>query len=119
MYIDKHMEWGSLVRKLRQEQGVSQDALAIRADTSQAAISAIERGRVSPSVGTVERLLMCLGYRMGVTAEPLPMDAPLESLMEQQRRSPYERLGRMSGSSSFILRHRAAAQALVEEASGQ
>ncbi|MGH2844879.1 MAG: helix-turn-helix domain-containing protein [Thermoleophilaceae bacterium] len=104
----------ALLRRLRAEQGVSQRELALRAGTSQAAISDIERGRVSPSVDTVERLLLCLGHRLGVTAEPLPMDSPLSSIMEIQRLSPYERLQRLSATSDFILRHRPAAREAAE-----
>jgi transcriptional regulator with XRE-family HTH domain len=101
---------GEIVRRIRQAQGVSQQALARRAGTSQAAVSDIERGRVSPSFETVEKLLLCLGHRLRAEAQPLPTDAPAESLMEAQRLTPYERLHRIGAGSSFILQLRPAAQ---------
>src|SRR4051794_29657762 len=97
---------GEMVRRIREAQGVSQQALARRAGTSQAAVSDIERGRGSPSFETVERLLFCLGHGLRAEARPLSTDAPAEALMEAQRLTPYERLQRIGGGSSFILRHR-------------
>jgi transcriptional regulator with XRE-family HTH domain len=102
------MGFGAILRQCRETQGVSQEALALRAGTSQAAISDIERGRVSPSFETAERLLLCLGQRLAIEAEPLRMDASLESLIETQRLSPQDRLGRMSAMASFMRRGRAA-----------
>jgi transcriptional regulator with XRE-family HTH domain len=102
------MDFGTLLRRQREAQGVSQQALALRAGTSQAAISDIERGRVSPSLETAERLLLCLGQRLVIEAQTLPMDASLESLIETQRLSPQDRLARMSGMADFMLRGRAA-----------
>jgi transcriptional regulator with XRE-family HTH domain len=103
------MEQGRIIRELRRQQGVSQQSLARRARTSQAAISDIERGRVSPSFETVGRLLLCLGHRLRLDAQPLPMDAPVESLMEAERLTPLERLERIAATSSFVLRHRTGA----------
>jgi transcriptional regulator with XRE-family HTH domain len=101
---------GELIRRVRQGQGVSQQSLARRAGTSQSAVSDIERGRVSPTFETVARLLLCLGHRLHAEAQPVPSDAPAESLMETQRLSPHERLQRLGAGSSFILQHRPAAQ---------
>ncbi len=62
------------IRALRTRHGISQRQLALRAGTSQAAISQLESGRRDLSVGTLERILLALGYRMNVVAEPLPLD---------------------------------------------
>jgi hypothetical protein len=62
------------IRALRQRHGISQRRLALRAGTSQAAISQLESGRRDLSVGTLERILLALGYRLNVVAEPLPLD---------------------------------------------
>jgi transcriptional regulator with XRE-family HTH domain len=48
---------GELLRESRLRHGLTQKQLAIRARTSQAAISRIERGLVSPTVETLEKLL--------------------------------------------------------------
>lgn len=55
------MSPGELLREARRRHGVSQKRLAIRAGTTQSAISRIERGGVSPSVETLGELLHLLG----------------------------------------------------------
>lgn len=49
--------------------GVSQKRLAMRASTTQSAISRIERDRVSPSVETLRELLYLLGEDLSLSAE--------------------------------------------------
>ena len=63
-------EAGDLVRELRLRRTMSQRALAELAGTRQAAISRIERGLVSPSVDTLERIVAAMGERLILTAEP-------------------------------------------------
>jgi len=48
----------------RREAGLTQAALAQRAATSQAAISAYESGRRSPSVETLSRILAAAGFEV-------------------------------------------------------
>ncbi len=70
-------EAGDLVRELRLRRTMSQRALAELAGTRQAAISRIERGLVSPSVDTLERIVAAMGERLILTAEPgASRDAP-------------------------------------------
>jgi transcriptional regulator with XRE-family HTH domain len=57
---------GQVLRAARQRHGVSQKRLAIRAGTTQSAISRIERDRVSPSVETLRELLYLLGEDLTV-----------------------------------------------------
>ena len=52
---------GQLLREARRRHGVTQAQLAIRASTTQSAISRIERDQVSPSVETLRELLHLLG----------------------------------------------------------
>jgi transcriptional regulator with XRE-family HTH domain len=52
---------GELLREARKRHGLSQERLAIRAGTTQSAISRIESGRVSPSVDTLWELFFVLG----------------------------------------------------------
>ena len=63
-------EAGDLVRELRLRRTMSQRELAELAGTRQAAISRIERGLVSPSVDTLERIVAAMGERLILTAEP-------------------------------------------------
>ncbi len=86
------MSVGESVRKARQRHGLSQRVLALRAGTDQAAISRIERGEVSPSVETVERLLAALGERLALEPMTLERDYDLLHMRATLRRSPEERL---------------------------
>jgi hypothetical protein len=51
----------------RKAAGLTQAALAASAGTSQPAVSAYERGRRSPSVATLDRLLAACGVRADIT----------------------------------------------------
>ena len=53
-----------LIRIARRRAGLTQEALARRAATSQAAISAYESGRRSPSVATLTRILEAAGFEL-------------------------------------------------------
>jgi transcriptional regulator with XRE-family HTH domain len=76
----------ALVREARRRQGISQAQLALRAGTSQHAVSLIERGLRRPSLDTLERLLLATGHRL---AEGLAVVAteedPIHLAAEQQR----------------------------------
>jgi transcriptional regulator with XRE-family HTH domain len=74
---------GDLIREARERHGLDQRALARRARTSQGQISKIERGVVSPSVSTLERLLGVMGERLGL--EALPGPRPNQSTRELRR----------------------------------
>jgi transcriptional regulator with XRE-family HTH domain len=65
------MSPGQLLREARRRHGVTQEQLAARARTSQAAISRIERDVVSPSVSTLATLLALLGEELELTASPI------------------------------------------------
>jgi transcriptional regulator with XRE-family HTH domain len=62
---------GELLRQARRRHGVTQEQLAARARTSQAAISRIERDVVSPSVGTLATLLDLLGEELELSGNPI------------------------------------------------
>lgn len=92
-----------LIRIARRQAGLTQQALADRAGTSQAAISAYESGRRSPSVDTLCRLLGAVGYEVRMRlARPDTHAASLaaaEALLppdqlEQQRERERKRLAR-------------------------
>jgi transcriptional regulator with XRE-family HTH domain len=63
------MTAGELLRQTRQRHGLTQRQLAARARTSQAAISRIERGLVSPSVDTLAELLWLMNEELVLDAE--------------------------------------------------
>jgi len=63
---------GHLIRDARARHGIGQRALARRVGTSQAQVSRIERGLISPSVTTLDRLLAAVGERLELGAQPRP-----------------------------------------------
>ncbi len=90
--IIQFVDVGKLIRRTRERHGISQRSLALRAATDQAAVSRIERGEVSPSVDTVERLLAAMGERLELEAEPVERDYDPVHLRATLRRTPAERL---------------------------
>ena len=62
------MTAGELLRSTRRKHGLTQKQLAIRARTSQAAISRIEQGLVSPSVATLAELLRLMNEELVLEA---------------------------------------------------
>lgn len=85
---------GELLRETRLRHGLDQRTLARRAGTTQAQISRIERGEVSPSVGTLRRLLAASGARVLLEAGDLPRNnARTEDLLRDVRLAPGTRVG--------------------------
>ncbi|MBC6906971.1 helix-turn-helix domain-containing protein [Saccharophagus sp. K07] len=62
---ERDFDVGARLRRLRQERGLSQRELARRAGMTNANLSMIEQGRVSPSVATLERILTALPMSLG------------------------------------------------------
>lgn len=62
--MDKEFSLGSRLRTLRKERDLTQRGLASRAGISANAVSLIERGEISPSVATLQRLATSLNVKM-------------------------------------------------------
>ncbi|HET7177803.1 MAG TPA: helix-turn-helix transcriptional regulator [Solirubrobacterales bacterium] len=86
------MSVAELIKGSRERHGISQRSLALRAGTDQAAISRIERGEVSPSIETVERLLAAMGERLRLQSEPFERHHDPLHLRAAMQRTPAERL---------------------------
>jgi hypothetical protein len=75
------MDPGELLRAARRRRALSQQEVARRAGTSQPVISAYERGRRDPTVGTLRRLVEATGEQLRLDARaptselPPPADA--------------------------------------------
>lgn len=54
--------WGTLIKSLRDEQGVSQRVLAEGANINRATLRRIEKGRTPGDIDMIERVLDYLGY---------------------------------------------------------
>lgn len=83
---------GQLLKEARERHGVSQKRLAMRAGTTQSAISRIERDRVSPSVETLRELLYLLGEDLTLGAEPRDFGIDRTLNAERLKLSPSERV---------------------------
>lgn len=75
MRCQNDLKIGGLLREAREQQGLSQRRLALRAGTSQDAISRIERGVEAPTLERFAQLLVALGRRPILSVEPL--DGPV------------------------------------------
>lgn len=86
---------GILLREARTRNGLDQRTLARRAGTTQAQISRIERGEVSPGVGTLTRIMAAMGERLQISAAPGPRgNARTEDLRrDYELLTPGERVG--------------------------
>jgi transcriptional regulator with XRE-family HTH domain len=90
------MTSGELLREARSRHGLTQQQLADRARTSQAAISRIERDLVSPSVDTLAHLLDLLGEELTLEARPIDYGHDVTLLRENLARTPSERIDRQA-----------------------
>jgi transcriptional regulator with XRE-family HTH domain len=102
--------FGRLLRRAREEQGVSQERLAVRAGTSQAYLSAVERGRVSPRLEQAHRLLRCLGHELHLSTRPMPMRSDPDTLARLEALAPEERIERSAEAYNF--------QAMLRDSAG-
>jgi uncharacterized protein len=87
---------GAVVRDARLAAGLSQRALARRAETSQSAVARYERDVATPSWETLQRLVAACGKRLRLETEGIadPHDVELaEQLLEL---TPLERLRSLS-----------------------
>ena len=86
------MDAAELVRSTRERLGLSQRTLALRAGSTQAAISRIERGVVSPTFTTLRELMLAMGEEPVLSARRLPADWDPVHMRASLGRTPNERL---------------------------
>lgn len=100
---------GRLLRDARLRHGVTQEQLAARAHTSQAAVSRIERDLVSPTVGTLTTLLDLLGEELELSASPIDYGHDRTLIRRNLELSVGERIGHGTDLANFVLRNRGVA----------
>jgi transcriptional regulator with XRE-family HTH domain len=83
---------GRVIRERRLANGLTQQQLARRAGSTQAAVSRLERGELSPSVATVERLLAVMGEEASLTVRRMSGDFDPAHLADLKARTPAARL---------------------------
>jgi transcriptional regulator with XRE-family HTH domain len=86
------LDAGAFVARLRRRRRLTQAQLAIRAGTSQAAISRIERGLESPTVDRLAALLQVMGENLALAAEPMQPWADGSDVASERATTADERL---------------------------
>ena len=92
MRCQNSLEIGAALREVREQQGLSQRRLALRAGTSQDAISRIERGAEAPTLERFAQLLLALGRHPVLSVEPLDSPVPQAEFVGAEAMSGSERL---------------------------
>lgn len=92
MRCQSSLDTGNVLREARERQGLSQRRLAVRAGTSQDAISRIERGVEAPTLERFAQLMLALGLRAVLDIEPLDSPVPLSELAVATEMAASERL---------------------------
>ncbi len=98
------MDAAAIVRETRERHGLSQSRLARRAGTSQSFVSRVEAGTISPTVETLERLLLVMGERLDVSGTsriPGWLDDDPGQREAARRRTPAERLEKAFAANAF------------------
>ena len=86
------MRPGKTIRQRRLANGLTQQQLAIRAGSTQAAISRLERGEISPTFHTFEQLLTVMGEEAVLSVQRSEADYDRGRIQSLRARPPAERL---------------------------
>jgi transcriptional regulator with XRE-family HTH domain len=105
------MTAGALLRAARRRHGLTQRQLAIRARTSQAAISRIERGLVSPTVDTLAELLRLMNEELMLDATAIDWGHDVTLIRENLARKVDDRIDYAADIADFVRRNRGTAAA--------
>jgi transcriptional regulator with XRE-family HTH domain len=96
------MTTGELIRDARRRHGLSQRSLALRSGASQAWVSRLEQGKVSPSIDSLERLLLVMGESLRLEAVRVSGDEDDLTWRRLHRARPMaERLERAFDAAAF------------------
>jgi transcriptional regulator with XRE-family HTH domain len=88
------MSTGTLIRATRERHRLTQAQLALRAGTSQNAVSRAERDEISSSVDTIQRLLAAMGERLELSVRRIEGDFDPDHLADSMAQTMSERLER-------------------------
>ena len=89
-YTPEPVDAASALRLARRDSGLTQEALAARAGTSQATVSAYESARKQPSVATLSRLLAAAGSRLTIESAERPVIQVSERQLAERGRTLVE-----------------------------
>jgi transcriptional regulator with XRE-family HTH domain len=96
---------GELLRDARRRHGLTQRQLAARARTSQAAISRVERGLVSPSFATLANWLDLMGEELQLAAEPIDYGHDRTLNAQRLALTPEQRIDAGVAHANFVRRN--------------
>jgi len=113
------LEPGRLLREARIRHGLSQERLAIRAGTTQSAISRIEQERGSPTVRTLAELLRLMGEDLVLATSPRDWGIDRTLNQENLRFSPEQRVNRGMDFADFVRENRGVARRGGERSRGR
>lgn len=94
------------MREARIRHGVSQEGLAIRAGTTQSAVSRIEKERVSPTVKTLTELLHLLGEDLVLDVKEQDTGIDLTLNRANLELTPEQRIAKGLEFADFVRRNR-------------
>lgn len=100
------IEPGRLLREARLRHGLSQERLAIRAGTTQSAISRIEQERGSPTIKTLGGLLNLMGEELVIAARKRDTGTDLTLNESNLELTPEQRVDRGLEFADFVRRNR-------------
>ena len=86
------MNPGKIIRERRLANGITQAQLARRSGSTQAAISRLERGELSPTFETFERMLAVMGEEANLVIRRAQGDYDRRRLASLRARTPADRL---------------------------
>jgi transcriptional regulator with XRE-family HTH domain len=81
-----------LIRRARQEEGLTQADLAERMGTTQSTIARLERSDANPRLDTLERALRAAGRQLALEALPASDDVDEAQIRRQLEMTPAERV---------------------------
>jgi transcriptional regulator with XRE-family HTH domain len=87
--ISPRGELGGVIRRARQQAGLSQAELAARVGTAQSAVSRWERGHDEPRLSTLSAILAACGLALRLRVD---VDVDRAQIRQQLAMSPRERL---------------------------
>jgi transcriptional regulator with XRE-family HTH domain len=99
---------GQLLREARRRHGVSQARLAVRAGTTQSAISRIERDQISPTVETMRSLLHLLGDDLELRVVEPDSGVDRSMIRERLKLTPGDRVDYGTAFTESLIRGRRA-----------
>ena len=104
-----NLEPGRLLREARIRHGLSQERLAVRAGTTQSAISRLEQERGSPTVRTLAELLHLLGEDLVLSTERCDTGVDVTLNRKNLEFEPEQRIQRGLDFADLVRRNRRAA----------